>query len=118
MLALRDALRDLPEAVFADLLESEGAYLLQIDLPGATTETVDVSATPDRIQIEARRTKTVPDGFQYISEQRSLFLDVELPVPHRASATEMQASMERGVLTLQIPKRSATTETAIPVEER
>ncbi|MEF8790912.1 MAG: Hsp20/alpha crystallin family protein, partial [Haloarculaceae archaeon] len=28
MNALRDALRDLPDAVFADLLESEDAYLL------------------------------------------------------------------------------------------
>ena len=63
MSALRDALRDLPDAVFADLLESDDAYLLVIDLPGATAETVDVRVEdlPGERRVGRDRLKTV-DG--------------------------------------------------------
>ena len=118
MSAIRDALRDLPETAFADLFESEGAYLLRIDLPGATAETVDVSVADGRIVIEARRRKDVPDGFQYLSEERSLFLDAEIPVPCEANPHDTTAHVDRGVLTLSIPKRTSGDETTIPVEGR
>ncbi|HKJ58751.1 MAG TPA: Hsp20/alpha crystallin family protein, partial [Halobacteriales archaeon] len=42
MSTLRDSLASLPGATIADLLESDGAYLVVIDLPGATAETTDV----------------------------------------------------------------------------
>ena len=118
MSALRDALRDLPEAVFADLLESEKAYLLVVDLPGTTAETVDVSATSGRIQIEGLREKHVPEGFSYVSEERSLFLDADLPVPGDADIDAATATVEDGVLELDIPKRaaSAASGTTIAVE--
>jgi HSP20 family protein len=108
MSALRDALRDLPEAVFADLLESEEAYLLVVDLPGTTAETVEVSATSGRIQIEGLREKQVPEGFSYVSEERSLFLDADLPVPGDADVDAATATVEAGVLELHIPKRAGS----------
>jgi HSP20 family protein len=117
MSALRDALRDLPEAVFADLLESEDAYLLVVDLPGTTAETVDVNATSGRIQVEALREKEVPEGFSYESEERSLFLDADLPVPDDANPHEAAATVDRGVLELSLPKGAAETGTTIAVED-
>ena len=105
MSALRDALRDLPEAVFADLLESDDAYVLVVDLPGATAETTDLVAKEGRIRIEARREKATPDGFQYIREDRPLFLDADLPLPSEAGGEEATAEMDRGVIEVTIPKR-------------
>jgi HSP20 family molecular chaperone IbpA len=117
MSALRDALRDLPEAVFADILESEDSYLLVIDLPGATAETIDVSAERNRLRIEARRSKDVSREFRFLSEDRSLFLDVDLPLPPDADPSEAEATVDRGVLELSVPKHAATEETRIPVDE-
>jgi HSP20 family molecular chaperone IbpA len=117
MSALRDALRDLPEAVFADLLESEDAYLLVVDLPGTTAETVDVTATSGRLEIEALREKDLPEGFSYESEQRSLFLDADLPVPTDANAHEATATVDRGVLELRLPRGETETVTTITVED-
>jgi HSP20 family molecular chaperone IbpA len=117
MSALRDALRDLPEAVFADILESEDGYLLVIDLPGATAETIDVSAERNRLRIEARRSKDVSREFRFLSEDRSLFLDVDLPLPPDADPSEAEATVDRGVLELSVPKHAATEETRIPVDE-
>jgi len=118
MSALREALRDLPDAVFADLLESEDAYLVVIDLPGVTPETVEAAVEGSRLRIEARREKDVPAEFRYHSEDRSLFLDVDLPIPPDATGTDADASMDRGVLELRLPKESAATATTIPVGER
>jgi HSP20 family molecular chaperone IbpA len=117
MSALRDALRDLPDAVFADLLESESAYLLVVDLPGTTAETVDVTVADGRVLIEARREKDVGHEFRYLTEDRSLFLDAELPLPPDATDADAAATVERGVLELRLPKRGAGSVTRIDVED-
>ena len=117
MSALRDALRDLPEAVFADLLESDDAYLLVLDFPGATAETVDVQVEMGRIHIEARREKALPESFEYVREDRPLFLDAELPLPPDATGAGSEGSMERGVLELRLPKHEAAPEQSVPIED-
>lgn len=105
MSALREAFRDLPDAVFADLLESEDAYLLVVDLPGVTEDTLDVVVTDGRVRLEARREKAVSPEFRYEREDRSMFLDAELPLPPDATAEGAEASIDRGVLELRLPKR-------------
>ena len=116
MSALREALRDLPDAVYADLLDGADAYLLVIDLPGTTPETVDARVEGGRLVIEARREKAVPPEFQYVSEERSLFLDAELPLPPDATGSGAEGTVERGVLELRLPKQSAAPETTIPID--
>jgi HSP20 family molecular chaperone IbpA len=116
MSALREAFRDLPEAVFGDLLESGDAYRLVLDLPGADPESVDATVRMGRLALEARRAKDVPPGFRYVEEDRSLFLDAELPLPPDATGAGAEATYDRGVLEVRLPKRDAAPETTIPVE--
>lgn len=116
MSALRDAMRDLPEAVFADVLESEDAYMLVLDLPGATAETVSASVEGSRLSIEARREKDLPPEFAYVTEERSLFLDVDVPLPPDAAGSGADGTVERGVLELRLPKADAAPETRIPID--
>ncbi|WP_458205574.1 Hsp20/alpha crystallin family protein [Haladaptatus sp. NG-SE-30] len=118
MSALRDALRELPDAVFADLLESDDEYLLVLDMPGVTEETIDIDVTNGRLQIEARREKDVPREFDYLSEERSLFLDAELPLPPDATGSGAEATIARGVLEIVLPKQSSPPEQSIPIEGR
>ncbi|WP_248515218.1 Hsp20/alpha crystallin family protein [Salinarchaeum laminariae] len=106
MSGLRTALTALPDAVFADLLESEDAYRILIDLPGVTEETLDVTASTGSLRIEAHRDKPDTAGYRFVAEQRDAFLDVELPLPPNVTAEDADASIERGVLELTIPKRS------------
>jgi len=117
MSGLRDALRDLPETVFADLLESEDAYLLVIDLPGATADTVTVDISAGRLDIEARREKDLDPEFRYVEEDRSLFLDAELPLPPDATGADAEGTMRRGVLELTIPKAGAAPDTSVPISD-
>lgn len=117
MTALREALRELPEAVFADLLEADDAYLLVLDLPGVDRDDTEISAVDGRIRIEAHREKGAPTGYTYLSEDRDLFVDLELPVPPDADEGEATASIERGVLELRLPKRPGDRGTTIPIED-
>ncbi len=115
MSALRDALRDLSEDVFFDLLESDDAYLLVLDVPGVTADSLDLSTDGGSISIDARRTKSPADDYDYLEEDRQPALDLELPMPADASETGSEAIIERGVLKLTIPKQSTATETMIDV---
>ncbi|MFC6835061.1 Hsp20/alpha crystallin family protein [Halomarina ordinaria] len=117
MSALRDALQDLPDAVFADLLESDDAYLVVVDLPGATADTVDARVDEGTLRLEVQRAKDLPDEFRYLSEDRSLFLDAELRLPPDATGNGAEATIERGVLELTLPKTSAAPDEPIPVRD-
>jgi Hsp20/alpha crystallin family. len=76
-----------------------------------------VSFGGGRLRIEARREKDTPRAFQYVSEDRALFLDAELPFPPDADGDEAAASMRRGVLEVRLPKREAAGERTIPVTD-
>ncbi|WP_312909095.1 Hsp20/alpha crystallin family protein [Natronosalvus caseinilyticus] len=115
MSALRDALRDLSDAAFFDLLESDESYLLVLDVPGVSAETVDVAVEDGRIRIEARRQKNLPEEYHYLEENRPLFVDVDLPLPDDATESDAAASVDRGVLELALPKREGTDRTPIDV---
>lgn len=115
MSALRDALADLPDAVFADLLESDDAYLLIVDVPGATAETTDLTVEDGRLHVTALRKSDVPTGFEYRREGRDETLTFDLLVPPDAESTRATASLERGVLEIELPRRS-TGGTEITVE--
>ncbi|RQG89277.1 Hsp20/alpha crystallin family protein [Natrarchaeobius halalkaliphilus] len=118
MPALRDALRDLSEDVFFDLLESDETYLIVLDVPGVTADSLDLSVEADRLCIEARRAKDLPGEYRYLEENRPMFLDAELPLPDDAIGGETTASVDRGVLELTIPKRPGGGETTIDVVDR
>ncbi|MFC6875151.1 Hsp20/alpha crystallin family protein [Halobellus marinus] len=115
MSALRDALQELPESVFADLLESEEAYLIVLDLPGVTADTADLTVERGRLVVEARRAKDVPAEFHYVEEDRPLFVDAELPLPPDATGAGASAEVDRGVFTVRVPKRGAAPDQTIPI---
>lgn len=117
MSALREAMEGLPDTVFGDLLESEAAYLLVLDLPGTSEATVDVHVEDGTLHVEARREKSVPEGFRYVDEDRSLFLDADLPLPPEVRHSHPETSVDRGVLEVRLPKHADEGGHDIPVEE-
>lgn len=118
MQALREALEDLPDAAFADLLESDEAYLLLVDVPGASADSTDVTVEDGRLRVEAHREDAIPEGFEPVDEgARAGALAFELPLPPDAATTGADATVERGVLELRLPKLEST-ETTIHIDEQ
>lgn len=115
MPTLRESLRNLPDAVFADLLESESAYRLVVDAAGVAPDTLDASVEGGRLRVSAHREKEVPEGFRYRVEERALFLDFEVPLPPDAAARVGSTEIERGVVTVTVPKRDRESGVTVPV---
>jgi HSP20 family molecular chaperone IbpA len=115
MSRLREALGSLPDSVFVDVLESDDEYRFVVDVPGATADSVDVRVSGRTMAVDARREKDVPDGFDYRTEERSLFLDLELPLPPDATEEGASASVDSGVLEVRLPKRGGDGH-SVPVE--
>ena len=116
MSGLREAMGELPDAVFADLLEGEDTYLVVIDVPGLLPETVEARVKMGRLVVEGRRAKDVPPEFEYLREDRSFFVDAEIPLPPDATADGAEATLEAGVLEVRLPRSGAAPEKTIPVE--
>ncbi len=112
---LREALGELPETVFADLLESDEEYVLVVDIPGASAETVEVTINRGRLRIEARKEKAVPEEFSYLEDDRPPLLEADLPLPPDATGADAAGTIERGVLTLTLPKSDADGGQRIPI---
>lgn len=117
MSALREALRELPDAVFADVLESDEAYLLVLDLPGVTADDVEITIEHGFLQVDAVRNEDLPAEFEPVAQNRADDLSFEVPVPMDVTGDGAEASVEGGVLELTLPKQTATTSTTIPVTE-
>ena len=117
MSAFREALRELPDAVFGDVLESKEAYLVVFDLPGATRETIELTAERGCIHLEATCETEIPPDFEPVTEGRSSTIVFDLPVPIDGAGSDTEASIDRGVLELTVPKQERTTGTTIPITE-
>ena len=109
MAGLRDALRELPGDVFYDLLEDDTAYLLLIDLPGVSATTLDVSVDDETLQIDATRELTYPDDYEYVTENRPDRRQFKLSLPDDADGSDIETTIDRGVLEVTIPKRDGTS---------
>lgn len=117
MSALGDALRDLPDPVFADVLESDEAYLLVLDLPGVDGDDLEVSTGGGTVSISATREVDVPDGFEPTDRRRSSSLEFHLPLPPDAASEGAEGSIDRGVLELTLPKTGSRPRTTVPIDE-
>ncbi len=115
MSTLREALRDLSDDVFFDLLEGDDAYLLVIDVPGLDADSCTYSIADGSVSIEGVRAKAHSEGYEYIEENRSREFDLDVPLPADVVDSNPELSIERGVLELTIPKRPEASETTIDV---
>jgi len=91
-----------------------------LDVPGVSAESLDLAIEDGRIAIDAHREKEPTDDYQYVEENRSLFLDIDLPLPDDASDANATATVDRGVLELTLrnaaraARRRSTSSTRTP----
>lgn len=114
MRGLRDGVRGLPDPVAADLLVNDDAYLLVVDLPGATDTGTRISTTDGTLSVEAERNLPAVDG-DVIRRERPEELSFELPLPEDVDTEAARASLANGVLEVTIPREEPGV--TIPIEE-
>jgi HSP20 family molecular chaperone IbpA len=90
-----------------DLLESDDAYLVVFDAPGATGSDVQVRYADGAVHVRIDRFRDFYEGFDMLFPGRGLSLDgqAELPVDAVVDAEAATATLtEHGTLRVRVPK--------------
>jgi HSP20 family molecular chaperone IbpA len=111
-----EGLREVQEARCTGEVETGEEYRHVLDLPGVTADTIDVTVEGGRLRIDGQRTKDVPGEFTFVREDRSVFLDAEIPLPPDTTGQGGEGTVENGVLELRLPKATAAPSTTIPID--
>jgi HSP20 family protein len=93
-----------------DLYESDGEYLLVIDMPGASPDSLNVELTGSELAIRAQR---APSSQGADVATTSFERRIELPADVDAGSTTAQ--LQGGVLRVQIAKAASARRVKIPV---
>jgi len=91
----------------ADLLESDDAYLVVFDAPGATEADVQVQFEDDAVRVRIDRFREFREGFEMRVPGRGLSLDGEVALPAGASVDPEAATAtltDAGTLQVRVPK--------------
>ena len=91
----------------ADLLESEDAYLVVFDAPGASASDVQVRYAGDRVEVRIDRFRDFFEDFEMRYPGRGLALDGSVTLPDDALVDPGQATAtlkDNGTLHVEIPK--------------
>jgi HSP20 family protein len=103
----------------ADIYETEDAYVLEVELPGCTTEDVDIELVENRLTLrgEHRPTSDVKEE-QYQRRERAYGrFERSFLLPALIDRDHVTAEMHHGVLTLWLPKSDMAKPKRIPIEE-
>lgn len=96
-----------------DLLESDDAYLVVFDAPGATGSDVQVRYADGAVLVRIDRFRDFHDGFEMLFPGRGLSLDGRADLPGDAVVNAESASAtltEDGTLQVRVPKEETESE--------
>ena len=97
------------QAVWAprtDLVESEDAYRIHLDLPGMTREDLKINYQDNQLTISGERTSDRTDeNEEYVRVERSFgHFYRAFTLPRTVNAADISATYENGVLSVRVPK--------------
>lgn len=98
-----------------DVFENEAEYLLVADVPGAATDAIDVRFEEGELLIEARRADETK-AKRLAQETRLADYRRAFALPEGVDADKIEATLEKGVLSVHVPKSAATRARRIPVK--
>lgn len=99
---LRDAFTPL-----ADLEETDDAYILEVELPGVDRKDVDVELTGRRLVVTGERTERERVGILRHRTRSVGRFRHEVLLPGDVDPEHVAAKLDRGVLTVTVPKAEA-----------
>lgn len=101
-----------------DVAESDGAYTVRLDMPGVKKEDVKVTVEGRRVSVSAQSESTdeKKEGDRIVYRERSLTSYARsFALPAEVDQAGANAKLEHGVLSLELPKRSAAVGAQITI---
>ncbi|SEN71997.1 HSP20 family protein [Halorientalis persicus] len=107
-------------SVAVDVADTGEAFEVTADVPGYTSDDIDVTLPdPRTVRIAASQettSETEDEDHQYLRQERTRrSMSRTVPLPDRVEKESAEASYDNGVLTITLPKQEANEGTDIPV---
>jgi HSP20 family protein len=107
-------------SVAVDVADTGEAFEVTADVPGYTSDDIDVTLPdPRTVRIAASQettSETDDEDHQYLRQERTRrSMSRTVPLPDRVEKESAEASYDNGVLTITLPKQEANEGTDIPV---
>ncbi|MEM9882853.1 MAG: Hsp20/alpha crystallin family protein [Planctomycetota bacterium] len=100
-----------------DIVERGEHLVVTADLPGFAKDQIDVSVEQGVLSIEAKRDTIRDDQDKpHVQERRATHLERRFTLPKAYDTTEIDATLDQGVLTLKLPKREESKPRKIEVK--
>jgi HSP20 family protein len=91
----------LPEA---NIVETKEAFIVTIEMPGVSKDGLELTLENNVLTIAGRRKDTAPKGMVLVRESQLRDFRRVFELAPSVDAEKVQARIEQGVLTLQLPK--------------
>ncbi|CAN3128619.1 Hsp20/alpha crystallin family protein [Mycobacterium sp. smrl_JER01] len=101
----------------ADIIETDSAYILEIELPGVRREDVDVSLKGNELVVTGEVKERKREGLFRRRTRRVGEFEFRVTLPGILRTGEIEASLAYGVLKVYVPKAESTTSNKITVNE-
>lgn len=102
----------------ADVVETEAAFEVKVDLPGVDPKSINVELDKDTLTLSSERraeTRTEKDSVLRVERLHGTF-SRSFVLPKNVDATKIEAKYELGVLTVTLPKKEEEKPKSIQVK--
>lgn len=96
--------------ISADLLESDDAYLIVVDAPGATASDIQIRYKSGEVLVRIDRFRPYYEAFEMRYPGRPMSLNAQVALPGGTAVTPREATAtlrDDGTVLIELPKRNA-----------
>ena len=101
-----------------EVLEADKDFTVRAEIPGLDAKDIDVSISGNRLTVSGEKKESSEDrkGGYYHSERRYGYFHRTIELPSGTKADQVTAEVDKGVLTLKIPKTETSGVQRIPIK--
>jgi HSP20 family protein len=101
----------------ADVVETDGAYVIEVELPGVRREDVDVNLNGNELVVTGEVKERKREGLFRRRTRRVGEFELRVTLPGYLRDGDIEASLAHGELTVYVPKAESTKSSKITVSE-
>ncbi|MFO8099669.1 MAG: Hsp20/alpha crystallin family protein [Salinibacter sp.] len=100
-----------------DLLETDDAFRLRLDVPGMTKEDITINLQNNTLTVSGERTSERTESEEYVRVERAFgTFHRTFTLPDAVDDENIEAAYENGVLTIRVPKTEKSTRRQIEIK--
>jgi HSP20 family protein len=101
----------------ADIVETDSAYIIEVELPGVRREDVDVALNGNELVVTGEVKERKREGLFRRRTRRVGKFEFRVTLPGNLREDDIEASLAHGVLKVHVPKAESTKSSKITVNE-